>query len=114
MNKNEKTLFYSVLKNQITTEPSPELASNIMHIVHKKAHKRAVIYKILEIAGYILLGIVVVGFLYGYLYYYTDFKLPVLNFSFVFPSKVYIIIISIIFTFSLIDLFFRKRLYESD
>jgi hypothetical protein len=113
MNENEKKLFYSVLKDKITEEPAPEQVSDIMRLVHKKALQRALAYKILEIAGYVLLGIVAVGFLCGYLYFYTDFKLPVLNFSFVMPSKIYIIMISIIFGFSLVDLFFRKRLYES-
>jgi len=113
MNENEKSLFYKVLKDKVTEEPSPELASNIMHIVHKKAHKKIVTRKILGILGYILLGIFAISFVCGYLYFYTDFKLPALKISFDMPAKIYIIIIFIIFVFSLVDLYFRKRLYEN-
>jgi hypothetical protein len=113
MNENEKKLFYSIITDKITEEPPSELVSNIMHAVYKKVHKKLVINKIFEILGYSLLGIVAVGFLGGYLYYYSDFKLPAIKISFEMPAKIYIIIISIIFTFSLVDLYIRKRLYES-
>ena len=112
MNENEKNLFYRVLKDKVAEKPPPELATNIMHIIHKKAHKRRVLFKILEILGYILLGAFAVGFVCGYLYFYTDFKLPALKISFETPAKVYIIIIFIIFVFALVDLYFRRRLYE--
>ena len=112
MNENEKKLFYRVLKDKITEEPLPELSSNIMYIVHKKAQQKQVMRKTLEMLGYISLGIFIVGFLCGYLYFFTDFKLPVLKISFEMPAKTYIIITFIIFVFSLIDLYFRKRLYE--
>jgi hypothetical protein len=113
MNENEKSLFYSVLKETIIEEPSPELTSNIMHVIHKKVHKKMVTHKILEISGYILLGVVFIGFGLGYLFWYSDFKLPTLRINFEMPSKIYIIIASIIFVFSLIQLSFRKRLYEN-
>ena len=112
MNENEKNLFYRVLKEKNTEEPSPELTINIMHIVHKKAHKKMVVNKILEILGYSVLGIFAVAFVGIYLFYYTDFKLPALHFSLEMPAKIYIIIILIIFVFSLVDLYFRRRLYE--
>jgi len=108
MNENEKNLFYSVLKEKVAEDPSPELAINIIHIIHKKAHKKRVMFKILEILGYILLGIFAVGFLY----FYIDFKFPALKISFEMPAKIYIIIIFIIFIFSLVDLYFRRKLYE--
>ena len=111
MNENEKNLFYRVLNDKITEEPLPELALNIMYIIHKKAHKKRVMFKTLEILGYILLGTFAIGFVVGYLYFYTDFKLPALSFSFEMPAKVYIIICFIIFVFSLVDLYFRRRLY---
>jgi len=112
MNENEKNLFYRVLNEKITEEPSPELASSIMHIIHKKVHKKRVMYKILEISGYILLGVFAIGFVGGYLYFFTDFKLPALKISFETPAKIYIAIAFIIFVFSLVDLYFRKRLYK--
>jgi len=112
MNENEKNLFYKVLNDKITEEPLPELTTNIMHIIHKKAHKKRVLFKVLEILGYISLGVFAVGFVGGYLYFFTDFKVPVLSLSFEMPAKVYIIICFIIFVFSLIDLYFRKKLYE--
>jgi len=108
MNENEKNLFYRVLKEKVAEDPSPELTINIMHIIHKKAHKKMVVNKILEVLGCILLGIFAIGFLY----FYTDFKLPVLKISFEMPAKIYIIIIFIIFIFSLVDLYFRRKLYE--
>jgi hypothetical protein len=113
MNENEKNLFYRILKDKITEEPSPELTANIMHIIRKKAHKKAVLHKILTILGYILLILFAVAFVCGYLFFYTDFKMPVLHISFEMPSKIYIIILSIIFVFALIELYFRKRLYEN-
>jgi len=111
MNKNEKKLFYSVLKDNQKEEPSQELASRIMHIVHAKAHKKEQKLRILEIMGYSLLVIFALTFVAVYLYFYTDFKIPTLTISFEIPSKIYIVIFSIIFVFSLIDLYFRKRLY---
>jgi len=108
MNENEEKLFYSVLKEKITEEPASELVSNIMHIIHKKAHKRMVVNKILEVLGCTLLGIFAVGFLY----FYIDFKPRILNFSFEMPSRMYIVIMSVVFVFALIELYFRKRLYE--
>ncbi|MCL2435150.1 MAG: hypothetical protein FWD09_03285 [Lentimicrobiaceae bacterium] len=108
MNENEKNLFYKVLKDKVTEEPTPKLAMNIMHIVHKKAHEKLVISKILEVLGCILLG----AFAVGFLCFYTDFKFPALKISFGMPAKIYIVIIFIIFVFSLIDLYFRKKLYE--
>ncbi|MCL2289816.1 MAG: hypothetical protein FWC34_03815 [Bacteroidetes bacterium] len=113
MNENEKNLFYRVLNDKITDESPLELTSNIMHIIHKKARKRAVTYKILGVLGYSLLGIFAIGFVGIYLFFYTDFKLPVLKIGFEMPSKIYPIIIFIIFIFSLVDLYFRKRLYEN-
>jgi len=110
MNENEKQLFYRALKNN-TEEPSLELASNIMLVVQQKARKKAMKSRILEILGYSLLLIFALVFVAVYLFFYTDFKMPVLQISFNLPSKFYIIILSIIFTFSLIDLFFRKRMY---
>jgi len=112
MNENEKNLFYRVLKDKVAEDPSPELTINIMHIIHKKAHKKMVVNKILEILGYSVLGIFAVTSVSVYLFYYTDFKLPALHFSFEMPAKIYIIIILIIFVFSLVDLYFRRRLYE--
>jgi len=112
MNENEKNLFHRVLNDKITEAPSPDLAS-IMHIIHKKAHKKVVLYKMLTILGYTLLGIITIGFVSIYLFFYTDFKLPALRINFEMPAKIYIIIIFIIFIFSLVDLFFRKRLYEN-
>jgi len=114
MNENEKNLFYRVLKDNITEEPAPELTSSIMHIIHKKVQKRTIKKKILEIIGYaalITIPVVVVGF---YLFFYTNFKLPILQFSFEMPSRVYILTIFMVFVFSLIQLYFRKRLYESN
>jgi hypothetical protein len=113
MNENEKNLFYSVLNNRITEEPTRELTSNIMRIVHQKVHQKTKTNKILAVLGYVLLGFFTVGFLCVYLYFFTDFKLPAFHFSFKMPARFYIIIISIIFAFSLIDLYFRKRLYEN-
>ena len=112
MNENEKKLFYNVLKEKITEEPASELASNIMHIIHRKVYRRAVTNKILEISGYILSGIIITGFLYVYLFLYYDFKLPSFNIGIETPSRIYIIIMSVIFVFALIELYFRKRLYE--
>jgi ABC-type proline/glycine betaine transport system permease subunit len=114
MNENEKNLFYQVLKEKIKENPPPELTSNIMHIIHKKVKKKTTTIKILEILGYSLLITIPVVFLGLYLYFYTDFKLPVLQFSFTMPSKVYMITIFMIFAFSMIQLYFRKRLYESN
>ena len=114
MNENEKNLFYRVLSDKITEEPSSELASNIMHIIHKKAHKRSVTRKILEILGYALLGIFAIGFVCSYLYFYTGFKFSILKINFEMPAKTYVIIIFIVFVFSLVDLYFRKRLYEDN
>ena len=108
MNENEKNLFYNVLKEKNTEEPASDLATNIMHIIHRKVHKKMVVNKILEVLGCTLLGVFAIGFLY----FYTDFKPPILKFSFEMPAKIYIIIIFIIFVFALVDLFFRKRLYE--
>jgi hypothetical protein len=113
MNENEKNLFYRVLKDKIAEEPSMELTSNIMHIIYKKAHKKMVISKILEILGYSLLGIIAISFLCGYLYFFTDFTLPSLKVYFEMPSKIYIIITSIIFVFLLVDLYFRRKLYQN-
>jgi uncharacterized membrane protein (DUF373 family) len=113
MNENERNLFYRVLKDKITEEPSPELTSNIMRIVHQKAHREKVVNKILEILGFSLLGVVAIGFLCGYLYFYTDFTLPSLRIYFEMPSKIYIIITSIIFVFLLVDLYFRRKLYQN-
>jgi len=113
MNENEKKLFYNVLKDKISEEPAPELLSNIMNMVYQKTHKRMVIHKILEISGYSFLIIFAFVFVGVYLFYYSGFKLPTWNFSFVMPSRIYIVIFSIIFAFSLVDLFFRKRLYEN-
>jgi hypothetical protein len=111
MNENEKKLFYRVLKDSNIEEPSLELISNIMYIVQKKGHRRAIKSKILEIMGYSLLAFFALFFVAGYLFFYTDFKVPTLKISFDFPSKIYIIILSIIFSFCLVDLYFRKRLY---
>jgi len=112
MNENEKNLFYNVLKNNITEEPAPELASNIMHMIHQKVQKKLKMYKTLKILGIISLGIILAGFLYGYLFWYHDIRLPSLNITFEMPSRIYIIIMSVIFGFALIELYFRKRLYE--
>jgi len=108
MNENEKKLFYSVLKEKITEEPASDLVTNIMYIVRRKAHKKMVVNKLLEVLGCTLLGVFAVGFLY----FYTDFKPPILNFDFELPSRIYLIIMSVIFVFALIELYFRKRLYE--
>jgi FtsH-binding integral membrane protein len=113
MNENEKKLFYSVLKEQNTNEPTPELASNIMHIIHQKVHKRRLMYKILKILGFILLGTAVAGSVYGYLFWYNDFKLPAIHITFKLPAPIYMLIISVVFVFSLIELYFRRRLYEN-
>jgi len=113
MSENEKNLFYSVLKNNIVEEPTPELTSNIMHIIHKKVQKKMIKKKIFEILGYAALITIPVVFVGFYLYYYADFNLPVLQFSFELPSKVYIITSFIIFVLSLIQLYFRKRLYDN-
>jgi hypothetical protein len=114
MNENEKNLFYKVLNDKINEEPAPELSSEIMLFIHKKVKKRAITNKIWEVLGYFLLISAPLIFLGCYFYFYTDFKLPSLHLSFAFPSKGYTILIFIIFTFSLIELFFRKRLYEND
>jgi FtsH-binding integral membrane protein len=113
MNENEKNLFYSVLKEQITDEPTLELTSNIMHIIHQKVHKKMIIHKILKVLGFVLLGTAIVGFVYGYLFWYNDFKLPVIHIIFKLPAPIYMIIMSVVFVFSLIELYFRKRLYEN-
>jgi predicted membrane protein len=113
MKENEKNLFYRVLNDNIKEEPSRELVSNIMHTVHKTVKKRIIMNKIFEVAGYSFLGILSLGFVCVYLFFYTDFKLPALHISFVMPSKIYIIMISIIFCFSLIQLYFRQRLYKN-
>jgi len=112
MNENEKNLFYRVLNDNITEEPMPELATNIMHMVHQKVQKKLKMYKTLKILGIISLGIIIAGFLYGYLFWYLDFKLPILNIGFEMPSRIYMIMMSVIFGFSLIELYFRKKLYE--
>jgi cytoskeletal protein RodZ len=111
MNENEKNLFYSVLKEQITEKPTSESVSNIMHIISQKVHKKMIFRKILRVLGFVSLGIGIVGFLYVYLFWYHDFKIPEMNVSFVMPSRIYTIMISIVFVFSLIELYFRKRLY---
>jgi TRAP-type C4-dicarboxylate transport system permease small subunit len=113
MNENEKNLFYSVLKEQITEDPPPELTSNIMHIVHQKVHKKMVINSILRILGFVLLGTAIVGFVYGYLFWYNDFKLPSLNITFKLPAPIYMMIMSVVFVFSLIELYFRRKLYKT-
>jgi predicted membrane protein len=113
MKENEKNLFYRVLSNNIKEEPSQELVLDIMHTVHKTVKKRIMTNKILEVLGYSLLGILSLGFVCIYLFFYTDFTLPALHISFVMPSKIYIIMISIIFCFSLIQLYFRQRLYKN-
>ena len=112
MNENEKNLFYSVLKDKMREEPAPELVSNIMHIIHQKAQEKAIKMKVLEILGYVFLLIFSVGFVSGYLYYYTDFQLPSLKIAIAAPPRIYIIIMSVVFVFALVELFFRKRLYE--
>ena len=113
MNENEKNLFYRVLKDNITEEPTPELTSSIMHIIHKKVQKRKLKNKIWEILGYSALITIPVVFVGFYLFFYTDFTLPILQFNFELPSKGYIITIFMIFVFSLIQLYFRKRIYEN-
>jgi FtsH-binding integral membrane protein len=113
MKENEKNLFYRVLSNNIKEEPAQELVSNIMHTVHKTVKKRIIMHKIFEIAGYSLLGVLSLGFVCVYLFFYTNFKLPALHISFVMPSKIYIIILSIVFCFSLIQLYFRQQLYKN-
>jgi uncharacterized protein YacL len=112
MNENEKNLFYRILKDKITKEPAPELVKEIMCMVHKKAHKKLITQKIGTILGYASLIIGAVAFVGVYLFFYADFKLPVLHFNFEMPSKIYMVILSIIFVFLLIELYFRKRLYE--
>jgi ABC-type antimicrobial peptide transport system permease subunit len=114
MNENEKNLFYHVLNKQITEEPTPELAVNIMHIIHQKVHKKMILHKTLVIFGYALLGALALGFVAWYLFFYAGFSLPVIRFNFEMPSKVYIITASIIFVLALIQLSFRKRLYENN
>jgi hypothetical protein len=116
MKENENNLFYRVLSDNITKEPVPELTEKIMHTVHKYAYyayKRKKRNKILAVLGYSLLGILPLGFVCIYLFFYTDFKLPALHLSFEMPSPIYIIVFSIIFCFSLIQLYFRQRLYEN-
>ena len=114
MNENEKNLFYHVLNQTIKEAPSPELTSNIMHIIHKKVRKKLRMQKIRTIVGYILLGVFAIGFVVGYLFFYAGFSLPVATFNFEMPSKLYLITFSIIFVFSLIHLGFRKKLYENN
>jgi hypothetical protein len=112
MNENEKNLFYSVLKDKMTEEPAPELVPNIMHIIHQKAQKKAEKTKVLEILGYVVLLLFAIGFVGGYLYYYSDFHLTSLKIGISATPRIYIIIMSVIFVFALIELYFRKRLYE--
>ncbi|MCL2245667.1 MAG: hypothetical protein FWC10_00930 [Lentimicrobiaceae bacterium] len=112
MNENEKNLFYSVLKDKNTEEPKAELAIDIMQMIHKKVQKKAATQKIWEVAGYILLVTLAIGFVGGYLIYYTNFKFPSLNIHFEMPSRMYMIIVSVIFVFALIELYCRKKLYE--
>ena len=112
MNENEKNLFYSVLKDKMTEEPAPELVPNIMHIIHQKAQKKATTMKVLEILGYVLLLLFAVAFVGGYLYFYSDFHLPSLKISIATPPQIYITIMSVIFALALVELYFRKRLYE--
>ena len=114
MNENEKQLFYSVLKEKMTEEPAPELVPHIMHIIHQKAQKKAQRMKVLEILGYVFLLLFAAGFVGGYLYYYSDFQLPSIKIGVVAPPRIYIIIMSVIFVFALVELYFRKRLYERD
>ena len=113
MKENEKNLFYRVLSDNIKEEPSPDRVAEIMRKVNNYAKKRIIRNKILEILGYSVLGMISLGLVFGYLIYFTDFKLPVLHFSFETPSKIYIIILSFIFVFLLIQLYFRQRLYET-
>ena len=112
MKENEMNLFYRVLSSRTTEDPSPDMSVNIMQTVHNYAKKRMIRNKILEILGYSILGIISLGFVLGYLIYYTDFKLPVLHFSLERISTNYIIILSFIFVFLLIQLYFRKQLYS--
>ena len=112
MNENEKNLFYSVLKDRMTEEPAPEVVSNIMHIIHQKVQKKARNMKVLEILSYAILLFFAFGFVGGYLYYYSDFQLPSLKIGIAAPPRIYIIIMSVIFVFALVELYFRKRLYE--
>jgi len=114
MNENEKNLFYRVLKDKISDESTQELPSNIMHIIHKKVQKKQNKKKIFELFGYFMWITIPVIFVGVYLFFYTDFKLPTFHFDFVIPSPNYIIIIFILFVFLVVELFFRKRLYESD
>jgi FtsH-binding integral membrane protein len=107
MKENENNLFYRVLSDKIKEEPSPELVAHIMHTVHKTVKKRIIMHKILEVLGYSMLGVLSVGFVGVYLFFYTDFKLP----AFEMPPTIYLIMISIIFCFLLIQLYFRQRLY---
>jgi len=112
MNENEKNLFYSVLKERMTEEPASELVPHIMYIIRQKAQKKAQKMKVLEILGYVLLLLFAVGFVGVYLYYFSDFQLPSLKIGIAAPPRIYIIIMSVIFVFALIELYFRKRLYE--
>jgi nitrate reductase NapE component len=112
MNNNEKNLFYKILNDSVKEEFLPNLVDNIMHTVHKTVKKRIMRNKIFEVLGYSMLGILSVGFVGVYLVFYTDFKLQALHFSFQTPSSIYYIMISIIFIFLFIELYFRKRLYE--
>jgi hypothetical protein len=112
MNENEKNLFYSVLKDKMREEPAPELVSNIMHIIHQKVQKKARKMKVLRILGYVSLLLFSVGFVVGYLHYFSDFQLPSLTIGITAPPLIYIIIMSVIFLFALVELYFRKRLYE--
>jgi len=114
MNENEKNLFYSVLKDKMTEEPARELVPNVMHIIHQKAQKKARKMKVLEILGYVVLLLLAFGFVGGYLYYFSDFHLPAFKIGVAAPSRIYIIIMSVIFVFALIELYFRKRLYEKN
>ena len=112
MNENEKNLFYSVLKDKITEEPAPELVFHIMHIIHQKAQKKAMTVKVLEILSYVLLLLFAVVFVGVYLHYYSDIQLPSLKTGMATPPRIYIIIMSVIFALALVELYFRKRLYE--
>jgi uncharacterized membrane protein len=114
MKENEKNLFYNVLSSQIAEEAPPELMTNIMQNIHKIVKKRTIKYKILVILGYAALVIIPVAFVGFYLYYYTNFKIPSFQFNVEIPSKNYLIVIFILFVISLVELFFRKRLYENN
>ena len=112
MNENEKNLFYSVLKDKMTEEPAPEVVSNIMYIIHQNAQKKARKMKVLEVLGYILLLLFAIVFVGVYLHYYSDIQLPSLKTGIAAPPRIYIIVMSVIFVFALVELYFRKRLYE--